>query len=73
MFEHSTAYFDKYLYNSYPLRAQVCLTAMLGASLGRPSVLGASQRFPLFLGQQARRGHSLLGQGDHHHHHEPQV
>jgi len=35
-------------------------------------VLGASQRFPLFLGQQARRGHSLLGQGDHHHHHEPQ-
>jgi len=48
------------------------LTLVLGHSLGRPSHLGASQRFPLFLGQQQRQGHSLLGgEGGHHdHHHE---
>merc|ERR1711963_1131233 len=49
-----------------------CLTLMLGLTLGRPSLLGASQRFPFFLNQQQRQGHSLLSghHGGHHEHHE---
>ena len=42
----------------------------MGNTLGRPSLLGASQRFPFFLGQQQRQGHSLLGEDHHGHHHE---
>ena len=55
---------------------------MSGLSWARPS-LGAAhrQRFPFFLGQQQRQGHSLLGgghHGDHHQdhheeHHEPRA
>merc|ERR1712130_528014 len=49
-----------------------CLTLMSDLTLGRPSLLGASQRFPFFLNQQQRQGHSLLGghHGGHHEHHE---
>merc|ERR1711963_908193 len=49
-----------------------CLTLMSGLTLGRPSLLGASQRFPFFLNQQQRQGHSILGghHGGRHEHHE---
>jgi len=49
----------------------LCVVLLSGITVGRPRKLGASNRFPLFLGQQQRQGHSLLGHhGDHHQHHE---